>query len=99
MNISRRGFLGAILAAGTAPFVVRAGSLMAVRVPETGIVVIDDEDELDDFYQGFWSPPEKDPFDQRGDDMPVEMCRQIGERMKLVQIMIAGGVLHGSEVA
>lgn len=34
MNITRRGFLGAILAAGTAPFVVRAGSLMAVRASE-----------------------------------------------------------------
>lgn len=37
--MNRRGFMGAILAAGVAPFVVKAGSLMAVRVPENAIIL------------------------------------------------------------
>jgi hypothetical protein len=34
MVLSRRGFLGAILAAAVAPAIVRASSLMPVRAPE-----------------------------------------------------------------
>lgn len=37
--MNRRGFMGAILAASVAPFVVKAGSLMAVRVPENAIIL------------------------------------------------------------
>lgn len=37
--MNRRGFMGAILAASVAPFVVKAGSLMAVRVPESAIIL------------------------------------------------------------
>ncbi|MFA7269952.1 MAG: hypothetical protein WC073_11455 [Sterolibacterium sp.] len=35
---TRRCFLAGILAAGVAPFIVRAESLMAVRVPKSGII-------------------------------------------------------------
>lgn len=37
--MNRRGFMGAILAASVAPFVVKAGSLMAVRVPESATIL------------------------------------------------------------
>lgn len=37
--MNRRGFLGAILAAGVAPAVVRAASLMPVRVLESDLVL------------------------------------------------------------
>ena len=40
--ITRRGFLGAILAAGVAPAVVKAGNLMPVR-PVGGLILPGDE--------------------------------------------------------
>lgn len=39
--MNRRGFLGAILAAGCAPAIVRAESLMRVRQLDSGILIPD----------------------------------------------------------
>lgn len=80
MTISRRGFLGAILAAGVAPFVVRAESLMAVRVPPAGIIVPD------------FISVDKHVVVDGDDDIPEELARQIRERMELTRLMIIAGV-------
>jgi hypothetical protein len=43
--MNRRGFLQGILASGVAPFIVKAESLMAIRVPFKGFIL----DEYPDF--------------------------------------------------
>lgn len=42
-RVSRRGFLGAILAAAVAPAIVRADSLMRIMAPETTIQLLDED--------------------------------------------------------
>lgn len=50
--MDRRGFLGAILAAGVAPAIVRASSLMSVR----GLLVPTHLDSFDAFAQAMLEP-------------------------------------------
>ena len=58
MNMTRRGFLGAMLAACTAPAIVRADNIMRVFVPpERGIILWgdgfhDDTESLEAFFEG-----------------------------------------------
>jgi len=90
MNISRRGFLGAILTTGVAPFVVKAESLMAVRVPSVALIVPDS-------IRGDMA------VRAGGDalidsDISAEMMRQIGESMALTRLMIAAGVWERDRV-
>ena len=81
--MNRRGFLGSILAAGVAPFICRAESLMACRVPLVGLIL----PEPFKIHEG-----NVEIFDE--EDIPVEMVRQLGERMALQQSMIRFGLLY-----
>lgn len=42
MNITRRGFIGAILAAGVAPAIVRVGSLMIIKARKIEVATLED---------------------------------------------------------
>lgn len=80
--MNRRGFLSSILAAGVAPFVVRAESLMAVRVPASGLIV------------PRCSPIEPAFINVAADNELAAtvfdgMAAQLGRRMGLVREMVA----------
>ncbi len=80
---TRRGFMQSILALGVAPFVVKAGSLMATRVPESGLM-LDGEIGMIDRFRFIETPLYED-------GIPDEMARQLGARMALVTDMVMYG--------
>lgn len=87
--MNRRGFLTSILAAGAAPFIVRAGSLMAVREPK--IIGVDLAKPGMEFgrietFSFMTSPPLLDPDTD---------ARAIAERMARVLEVVTYKVLVG----
>lgn len=90
---TRRGFLQGILAAGVAPFVVKAGSLMATRVPETTLILPYQEE-----FVAFIHPSAYDDLLDLRFEARKNLANWMADRIDRTVYETLTGTVHGNRI-